>query len=76
MIEAHCEYKSGARYDDEIEIRTRGAAGVAGAAGVRLRAACGAATALLIASGYTVHVTIDRIGRPVRLPARVRELFA
>ena len=22
VIEAHCEYKSGARYDDEIEIRT------------------------------------------------------
>ena len=30
----------------------------------------------LIASGYTVHVTLDRSGRPVRLPARVRELLA
>jgi acyl-CoA thioesterase FadM len=29
-----------------------------------------------IASGYTVHATVDRVGRPVRLPARVKDLFA
>ena len=30
----------------------------------------------VLASGYTVHAAVDRSGRPVRLPARVRELFA
>ena len=25
--------------------------------------------------GYTVHASVDRSGRPVRLPARVKELF-
>lgn len=75
VIEVHCEYKQGARYDDEIEIRTRARL----VSPVRLafdydvirrrdRAA--------IASGYTVHVTIDRAGRPTRLPARVRELLS
>ena len=37
VIEAHCEYRQGARYDDEMEIQDAGAAGVAGAAAVRLR---------------------------------------
>ena len=31
---------------------------------------------LCAASGYTVHATLDRSGRPVRLPARVRDLLA
>jgi acyl-CoA thioester hydrolase len=75
VIESHCEYKLGARYDDELEIRTR--ARVVSA--VRLafdydiiRRSDQAA----IASGYTVHVTLDRTGRPVRLPARVKDVLA
>jgi acyl-CoA thioesterase FadM len=32
--------------------------------------------AALVARGHTVHATIDRAGRPVRLPARVKELLA
>jgi len=75
VIEAHCEYKAGARYDDELEIATSGrlvsAARVAFDYTVARRD-----DGLTLASGYTVHATIDRDGRPVRLPARVRELFA
>jgi acyl-CoA thioester hydrolase len=74
VIESHCEYKLGARYDDELEIRT----GARLVSPVRLafdyqvvRRADDAA----IASGYTVHVTIDAAGRPTRLPARVRGLL-
>lgn len=74
VIEAHCEYKLGARYDDEIEIRT----GARMASPLRLafdyelvRTADGAG----IASGYTIHVTIDAAGRPTRLPARVKGLL-
>ena len=75
VIEAHCEYRAGARYDDEVEIRTAAAL----RSPVRLafdyevlRREDGA----LLASGYTVHAAVDRSGRPVRLPARVRDLFA
>ena len=53
-----------------------GATGVAGPAGVRLRWSCAPADRRLVASGYTVHVSVDRAGRPVRLPARVKELLA
>ena len=75
VIEAHCDYRAGARYDDEVEIRTAAAL----RSPVRLafdyevlRHEDGA----LLASGYTVHAAVDRSGRPVRLPARVRDLFA
>ena len=75
VIEAHCEYKSGARYDDEIEIRTAARL----VSPVRLafdyqiiRRADGQA----LASGYTVHATLDRSGRPTRLPSRVRDLLS
>jgi acyl-CoA thioesterase FadM len=30
----------------------------------------------LLATGHTVHATIDRDGRPVRMPERVKDLFA
>jgi acyl-CoA thioesterase FadM len=30
---------------------------------------------LLLATGYTVHASIDRGGRPCRLPDRVRQLL-
>jgi acyl-CoA thioester hydrolase len=75
VLESHCEYKLGARYDDEIEIRTR--ARLVSPARIAfdyelVRQADGVA----IASGYTVHVTLDASGRPTRLPARVKELFA
>jgi len=75
VIEAHCDYRLSAKYDDEIEIRTRARR----LSPLRIqfdyeavRRADGAA----IASGHTVHATIDRQGRPVRLPERVKDLFA
>ncbi len=75
VIEAHCEYRQGARYDDELEIRTRATQ----ASPVRIRFdydvvryADGAA----LASGHTVHATIGPSGRPARLPERLKDLFA
>jgi acyl-CoA thioesterase FadM len=35
-----------------------------------------AADGTLLVTGHTVHATIDRDGRPCRLPERVRSLFA
>jgi acyl-CoA thioesterase FadM len=33
------------------------------------------ADSLLVATGRTMHASIDRGGRPCRLPDRVKELF-
>ena len=75
VIEAHCEYRRAARYDDQLEIRTRGA--LLGPVRVRFdyeiwRAGDQAA----LACGHTVHAALDGKGRPCRLPDRVRGLLA
>ena len=75
VIEAHCEYRQGARYDDEVEIRTRAQK----LSPVRIQfdyEAVRRADGAVLATGYTVHATIDRQGRPTRMPDRVRDLFA
>ena len=75
VIEAHCEYRQGARYDDEVEIRTRAQK----LSPVRIQfdyEAVRRADGAVLASGYTVHATIDRQGRPTRMPDRVKDLFA
>ncbi len=75
VIEVRCEYKAGARYDDDLEIQTTARL----VSAVRLAfdyEIVRRADRQLIATGYTVHATVDRSGRPVRLPARVKELLA
>jgi acyl-CoA thioester hydrolase len=75
VIEAHCDYKISARYDDEIQIQTTARL----VSAVRLAfdyTLVRASDAAVVASGYTVHASVDASGRPVRLPARVKELFA
>jgi acyl-CoA thioester hydrolase len=75
VIEAHCEYRLGARYDDEVEIRTRAKK----LSPVRVQFEYEAARrgdGAVLATGYTVHATIDRSGRPIRMPDRVKDLFA
>jgi acyl-CoA thioester hydrolase len=75
VIEARCEYRAGAKYDDEIDIRTS----ARHVSPVRLAFdydVIRVADAALLASGHTVHATLDRNGRPVRLPARVKELLS
>ena len=75
VIEAHCEYRQPARYDDEIEIRTRATL----LSPVRIRfdyQVVRASDETLTAEGYTVHAAIDTSGKPCRLPPRVRGLLA
>jgi acyl-CoA thioester hydrolase len=75
VIEAHCEYRQGARYDDEIEIRTQAKK----LSPVRVQfdyEAIRRADGALLATGHTVHATIDRNGRPVRIPDRVKDCLA
>jgi acyl-CoA thioester hydrolase len=74
VIDARCEYRQPARYDDEIEIRTTGEL----VSPVRIQFAYAVVRAgdrQSIADGYTTHATLDRAGRPCRLPERVRALF-
>ena len=75
VIEAHCEYRQGARYDDEVEIRTRAHK----LSPVRIQfdyEAVRRPDGAVLATGHTVHATIDRQGRPTRMPDRVKDLLA
>ena len=72
VIEAHCQYRQPARYDDEIEIRTQARL----ISPVRIRFDYEVVRdATVLASGHTVHAAVDGTGRPCRLPGRVRELL-
>jgi len=75
VIEARCVYHASAKYDDEIEVRTTGAmlSPVRVQFTYRVVRAPDEAT---LATGLTVHATLDRAGKPCRLPARVRALFS
>ncbi|MEP7116782.1 MAG: thioesterase family protein [Acidobacteriota bacterium] len=72
VIEAQCSYKSPARYDDTLSV-TAVARLVSPARLAFDYAISGAAS--VIAVGSTVHATIDRSGRPIRMPARIKELI-
>jgi acyl-CoA thioester hydrolase len=75
VIEARCDYKLPARYDDDLEIRTTGTlvSPVRVAFSYEIVRSSDAQT---IATGQTVHASLDRSGRPCRLPDRAKELFA
>ena len=74
VIEAHCQYRQPARYDDEVEIATTATM----LTPARLRfdyQAVRVEGGTRVAEGYTVHAALGANGRPCRLPARVRELL-
>jgi acyl-CoA thioester hydrolase len=74
VIEAHCDYRRPAHYDDELEVRTEGRM----LSPVRMEFRYEVVRKhdrVVAASGRTVHAALDASGRPCRLPARVREVF-
>ncbi len=74
VIEAHCEYRRPARYDDDLTIAT--AATLLTPVRVRFDYQVHRAEdETPLAIGHTVHAAVDAGGRPVRLPARVRRLL-
>ena len=75
VIEAHCEFRDPARYDDELEIATTGALLSPVRVEFRYEVVRRADRALL-AAGRTVHAAVDGRGRPRRLPADVQEVLA
>jgi acyl-CoA thioester hydrolase len=75
VIEAHCAYRESAKYDDEIEVRTTGEM----LSPVRVQftyQVVRSADAATLCTGTTVHATVDRTGRPCRLPERVRTMLS
>ena len=74
VVEAHCEYRQSARYDDELEIVTSGAL----LSPVRVRfvyEVIRVADRAKLAGGHTVHAVLDPTGKPRRLPERARTVF-
>jgi acyl-CoA thioester hydrolase len=74
VIEARCEYRQPARYDDDLEIQTTGVL----LSPVRVRFdyhVVRQQDAAVLAAGHTVHASLDPSGRPVRLPDRVRAML-
>ena len=75
VIEAHCTYLRPARYDDEIDVKTEGRM----LSPVRMEfeyQVVRSQDGTIAAEGRTVHAALDASGKPCRLPARVREVFA
>jgi acyl-CoA thioester hydrolase len=74
VIEAHCEYRSPARYDDELVVKTRGT--LLSRARVEFDYEISRPSdATINAVGRTVHAAVDATGRPCRLPDYIRELL-
>ena len=75
VIEAHCEFRDSARYDDDLEIATTGT--LLSPVRVEFRhEIVRQVDRALLATGRTVHAAVDDRGRPRRLPADVREALA
>ena len=75
VIEAHCEYRKPAKYDDEIEVRTKGRM----LSPVRMEFSYELVRRddqSVAASGHTIHAALDAAGKPCRLPDRIRQAFS
>lgn len=71
VAEANCQYKSPAKYDDIVTIKTW----VPGISNSSLRFAHKISIGQkLIATGESVHVFTNRHGKPVRVPDCIRDL--
>ena len=74
VTEAHCRYRSPARFDDEVIVRSwieqAGARMVVFACEMRL-----AETGRKLATGYTRHIFVSREMRPTHLPAKYHAMF-
>ena len=74
VIEAHCEYRSPARYDDELQVKTWGE--LLSPARVEFKYEISRPVdGMVNAVGRTVHAAVDKTGRPCRLPSSIQDLF-
>jgi acyl-CoA thioester hydrolase len=74
VIEAHCEYRSPARYDDELQVRTWRE--LLSPVRVEFRYEVSRPSdGVINAVGRTVHAAVDATGRPCRVPDYLRDLL-
>jgi acyl-CoA thioester hydrolase len=73
VIDARCEYRTPARYDDDLTVTAT--ARLMSPARVAFDYTITGPSSALVAVGATVHATLDRRGRPVRVPARIAGLL-
>jgi acyl-CoA thioester hydrolase len=74
VVEASCRYKRPAKFDDVLVVRTR----VTQSQRRMIRFAyeiLDQASGGLIATGETLHVICDRLGKPKSLPEKYRQYF-
>jgi len=75
VIEAHCEYHRSLYYDDLVDVRAEGRL----LSGIRMEftyEVVRCEDAMTAASGRTVHAAVGAGGKPCRLPAEIRQVFA
>jgi acyl-CoA thioester hydrolase len=74
VTEASCTYRSAARYDEELEVKT--AIDHVGKATIGFAYRVLGQTGTLLAEGRTVLASVDSSKFPVRLPPRITELLS
>lgn len=75
VIAASCDYAQAAKYDDEIEVKTRGRV----LSPIRMEFlydVIRVSDQKVIATGRTEHAALNGRGKPVRLPEQVRNALA
>lgn len=73
VVEAQCRYRAPARYDDVLAVTAT--ARLASPARLAFDYEIAGPDAA-VATGATVHALLDRRGRPVRVPERIKALLA
>lgn len=74
VVEVNCRYHAPARYDDEIVARSRLEASNSRMVTFAYEIA-NAETGQVLVTGETKHLFVDRAGRRVRVPERLKGLF-
>ena len=74
VIEAHCEYKKGATFSQDIIIKTY----IRELPKVKIKfeyKICPAGSDEILLTGYTVHACTNLKGKPVKIPKYIREIL-
>lgn len=74
VIDASCHYVTPCRYDDELEVQTEGSLLSPARLAFDYRI-LRVSDHQLAVSGRTVHASVNRQGKPCRLPERIRTAF-
>jgi acyl-CoA thioester hydrolase len=74
VVESKCRYRRPARYDDVLKVRTWVSEGTTRTIRFQYEIVNGE-TGESVATGETLHVVCDRLGRPKSLPELYRRIF-